>query len=1028
MKVKIKTALEKYQIYLDYIWKFILVAFLFYAFGEFSHQISVIAKIASPIWPASGIAIGFLFFYSRNLFPAVFVGCFLLELKTDLSWWAIGLIALGNTLECYLGATILKKVLSRKDGVLIQGELSGIAMAGFISAFVSAVFGVVALVLDQKIYGHIIEETFTTWFLGDLVGSTVLMSIFTLGMYSKNIWQSLIQEFKTNSLHCLLLSVISLAYVYFAYGLQIGNGAGILILPISYYLVRNFSVVLQRLYLLVLFICVVAVTLSKDTFVLRTKSEALFTLNLLSVAVVLTVLSLNHIKKEGHLKKLFYVIFSGWIIVAGLFIVFLKSRLAVENETWENLTRESINGIEIRFKSYLDALNGGLGLLRSYGELDNKEWRLFVQKSELLTRYPGINGMGIIYNVPKNNISDFMTAHQKKLVFNFPYHKVGNIKETDVEKNAENAFIISHIEPYSMNKPALGLDVGSEIKRRQAAEKSRDLGKAVMTDIIQLVQDEGKTPGFLLYVPFYKNEITQDTLEWRQKNHIGWVYAPIVTRKFLSGVLGSNSSILDLMVFDGEQPTLDRMTYSTAKLDHQNFIDKIISDKRSKVKKIQLGERTFTVIVSKNAQYIPPTDYTVGIVGTIGLLLVITISTMFSSNLNLRQRAEALVEEKTKELTNKEAFWRTIMESAPVGIFQTDLIGNCIYTNVKWCQITGYEFQDLVLKKWESIIFAEDLVKVNSLLDMQDSNQQSIEFRIRNAKAELIWIQGVSSMIVNDNGKSTGFVMILSDVTDKKNQQQIIENERIKLIQTSKMASLGVMAGGVAHEINNPLAIIMGKADRLLNAEDSVLTPEYVKGHVVKIEQMTSRIAKIIKGLRSFSRNSDKDPFSEFTIQSLLDDTLEFCRERFNNHSVKFSTNGDLSPTVLGRPTELSQVILNLLNNAFDAIQDQPQKWIKIESENNLDWVKIKIIDSGHGIPKEIADRLMEPFFTTKSVGKGTGLGLSISKGIIEDHHGHFYLDSTGSNTCFVIELPRPISNTGSTTNDKQNPTLLKAS
>ena len=215
------------------------------------------------------------------------------------------------------------------------------------------------------------------------------------------------------------------------------------------------------------------------------------------------------------------------------------------------------------------------------------------------------------------------------------------------------------------------------------------------------------------------------------------------------------------------------------------------------------------------------------------------------------------------------------------------------------------------------------------------------------------------------------------------------------------------MASGIAHEINNPLAIIQGKASQMLKRiQNNEFEKEYLLKEISKIEFNTQRINKIIKGLRTFSRQGENDPIQEFTFQSLLDDVLELCSERFKYQGVELKIQGELDIKIFGQPTQLAQVLLNLINNAHDAVINLTEKWISIEVSKNSYSILIKIIDSGRGIPLEIADKIMQPFFTTKEVGVGTGLGLSISKGIIDSHRGKLYLDTNGPNTCFVIELP----------------------
>lgn len=225
-------------------------------------------------------------------------------------------------------------------------------------------------------------------------------------------------------------------------------------------------------------------------------------------------------------------------------------------------------------------------------------------------------------------------------------------------------------------------------------------------------------------------------------------------------------------------------------------------------------------------------------------------------------------------------------------------------------------------------------------------------------------------------------------------------------LQSSKMASLGEMAGGVAHEINNPVGIIHGKASQLLRlVQTEKLTQEIAAEQLEKIIAMSNRIAKIVKGLRSFSRNADNDPIVPVELKTLFENVLSLCAERFKAHDITLEIS---VPELLldCRAVQLEQVILNLLNNAHDAVVQLSEKWVHIEFKILGKLLEISVTDSGLGIPPHVVEKLMQPFFTTKEVGKGTGLGLSISKGIVEDHRGRLFYDSSCSNTRFVVELP----------------------
>jgi C4-dicarboxylate-specific signal transduction histidine kinase len=174
------------------------------------------------------------------------------------------------------------------------------------------------------------------------------------------------------------------------------------------------------------------------------------------------------------------------------------------------------------------------------------------------------------------------------------------------------------------------------------------------------------------------------------------------------------------------------------------------------------------------------------------------------------------------------------------------------------------------------------------------------------------------------------------------------------------------------------------------------------------IGNTAERIVKIVHGLRSFSRDGDQDPFETVEVKSLLENTLTLCHQKFIYNQIELSVSYE-SPqlTVQCRSVQLSQVILNLLNNAFDAVESAPEKWIKIEVKEADRGVEIRVTDSGSGVPEQYREKIFQPFFTLKDVGKGTGLGLSISRRIMESQGGTLELDLNSSYTSFVVRVPQ---------------------
>jgi two-component system NtrC family sensor kinase len=231
-----------------------------------------------------------------------------------------------------------------------------------------------------------------------------------------------------------------------------------------------------------------------------------------------------------------------------------------------------------------------------------------------------------------------------------------------------------------------------------------------------------------------------------------------------------------------------------------------------------------------------------------------------------------------------------------------------------------------------------------------------------------------------------------------------------QLIQSDKMAALGKMATGIAHEINNPLAVIGEKAGwmRDLLSEENIQQSENFEEYqrsIDKIEEHVERARKITHNMLGFARRMEPR-LDDVDVNGIINQTLELLKNhaRINNIEIRRDLQSDL-PVIASDQSQLQQVLLNLFNNAIDAIGKNGIIELATVSDNRT--IEISISDSGSGIPEAVQRRIFDPFFTTKGPGRGTGLGLSISYGIIEKMGGALTFTSReNEGTTFVIRLP----------------------
>jgi C4-dicarboxylate-specific signal transduction histidine kinase len=296
--------------------------------------------------------------------------------------------------------------------------------------------------------------------------------------------------------------------------------------------------------------------------------------------------------------------------------------------------------------------------------------------------------------------------------------------------------------------------------------------------------------------------------------------------------------------------------------------------------------------------------------------------------------------------------------------------------------------KDIWIDQMKRALLGESFSREEELVQLNSSTQ--------------IWLRWIIQPWKDALEEIGGVIIMAENISERKETQA-------RLAQNTKLSALGEMAGGIAHEINNPLSIIKGYIDLFKrHASRETLTHELLIQYIDKMDSTVGRISKIVNGMRRFSRESSFDDKSPYSLNKIIDETLDICQERIINNGTALTVDYFKNePMVFCRSVEISQVLLNLINNSFQAISILPRPWIKIVCVEHENSFEIKIIDSGTGISKSIVNKLFQPFFTTKDIGIGTGLGLSISRGIIEEHHGSLQYVEDSTNTTFSIQLPK---------------------
>jgi two-component system NtrC family sensor kinase len=350
------------------------------------------------------------------------------------------------------------------------------------------------------------------------------------------------------------------------------------------------------------------------------------------------------------------------------------------------------------------------------------------------------------------------------------------------------------------------------------------------------------------------------------------------------------------------------------------------------------------------------------------------------------------------ELHRERDFSGKILSNTQSLILVADTAGLISYANRRWYE-AGFEQKDLLGRPLLELVtpaFVQSLADaIQRTLNSQQVDNLELEIVRRNGVAGKL--SANLSPMRDEQGTVTSIVLVLTDITDSA----VL---RDKLVHAEKMAAVGQLVSGVAHEVNNPLTAILGFADLLMENPE---LPETARKDLRVILQEAQRTKQIVQNLLSFARQMppQRNPLQ---LNLILRRTIQLRSYDFNSHGVDVVEHLDEGlPDVTGDAHQLQQVFLNILNNAYDAVREvgRPAR-IEIMSTKSGDAVEVSFSDNGNGISHP--DKIFDPFFTTKEVGKGTGLGLSICYGIVKEHGGEILCHNNigGAGATFIVRLP----------------------
>lgn len=656
-----------------------------------------------------------------------------------------------------------------------------------------------------------------------------------------------------------------------------------------------------------------------------------------------------------------------------------------------SLAVELEKGLVYRIDSYEKSLLSGAGFFAGSESVSRDEWRRYAEWLDIERNYPGMNGIGFISPVDKNKLDDFVAEERKSGVPDF---------EIKPDKNAEDFFVISFLEPHKSNEKAVGLNIAFEKNRRDAAILARDSGRAAMTRRILLVQDEQKTPGFLLLHPLYERGAVVDTEEQRRAAFKGWIYAPFIARKFMKDLMEKpdHQEEIFLDIYDGD--TVDPKYLIFSSRSDADYSQKSMFSIR---KVLEVKQQQWTVVWQGTPLLEDRLHNNGPIVVLFGGMTFTSLLAMFL--IVMSRKAEIVqqeVDRKAHEIIASEARMRMLVRHTPAAVAMFDRQMRYIMTSDRWLKDYGLKEKDIIGRSHYDVF--PEILEMPEWLDhhqrvMRGETLSRDEDAWVRPDGRTEWVRWALHPWRDSDGYIGGLIMFTEVTTEEK-------RARSELLRSN--TALEEFAYVVSHDLKAPVRH-MGMCAEFLQESYGEKFDEEGKRFLRIITESSAKMRGMIESLLDYARiGSNTGEFRDVDLERVLEAAKLNLTAQINESAADVE-NGRL-PTVRGVEAELLRVFQNLIENAIKYRKPDTSPHIRVDAERvGSDW-HITVTDNGIGIDPRFADKvflLFQRLHGDESPYAGQGIGLAICQRIIRYHSGQIYLDKNyQGGSRFVFTLP----------------------